>query len=278
MNPIVVLPCHKGDFESAKSLVAWMNELHPLGGGVMFQNDYSLLIAADAVDRNELVALAETAKKSFLHVFAIQINVPPNNQGWVKGSDYMFLKVAEWVKRYAKSPFLWMEPDAIPLKPGWRAVIFNEYANQPYRYMGAVVRQSSQPDMPKAHLNGNAVYPNDAIDTFGKIQAIYQGTQPFDIASAAEVVPATFNSPLFQSFWGTPDLPPIFVKDRKADAPQHHIDFEKFLRPDAVFFHRDKTHSLIPLLREKLNAPPVKTDLKLPNLTSQKPNPTVKTS
>jgi hypothetical protein len=249
MSILTVIPFHQGDLALVKSQIAWINELHE------GEPRYSLLLAADsAVPSSEIKAIADEARKSFAFVTGFQIMVPPNNQGWIKGSDFMFLRVARWVKENTKCAFLWMEPDAVPLKSGWLDDIQSEYSKTPYKYMGAIVRQNDQPLMPKAHLNGNAVYPNEAYEVFNAMNSVTMGTQAFDIAGASVCVPATKESPLFQSFWGTQELAPIFVKERTPESPKNHIVWDKFIRPDAVFFHRDKTHSLIPLLREKMAA------------------------
>lgn len=254
---LVVLPFHNGDKDKALALLRWINELeqytHPRA---LHKNGHCLLLAADGgVDRQTILAMAEVARETFSNVNGISINVPPTSQGWIKGSDWMFMKVAEHVKNNLKLPFLWMEPDAVPLKPFWLDEIADTYHGQPFKYLGAIVHQTGQPDLPADHLNGNAVYPTDVFDTFAKIPEIVMGSQAWDMAGAKAVVPASKNTPLFQSFWGQADLPPVFVKERNKDSKPNEIAFS-FIRGDAVYFHRDKTQSLIPILRERLQTKP----------------------
>jgi hypothetical protein len=56
---------------------------------------------------------------------------------------------------------------------------------------------------------------------------------------------------LIQCYYGTRELPPIFVAQRTEQSLINHIALD-YIKPEAVLFHRNKDQSLIPLLREKL--------------------------
>jgi hypothetical protein len=77
---------------------------------------------------------------------------------------------------------------------------------------------------------------------------VRSGQQAWDIGCAEAVVPKSADTKLIQHYWGLPELPPVFVKARDADSPKNFLTLD-FIKPEAVIFHRDKTHSLLPLLR-----------------------------
>lgn len=244
-NLTVVIPFHSGDLKLAQELISWIVEIG-------LYKSHSLLIAFDsAVAPQAAIEMAKQAKPRFNTVWAVPINVPPQRQGWIAGSDYMFLQIAKYIQQHTKFPFLWLEPDCIPLRQSWLADLSESYAMTPMRYMGTIIKQNTQPELPREHMTGCGIYPNNAFSEFDTLKPIVDGTMAFDLAGSVVVMGSVKDTKLIHSFWGQQDLAPVFVAKRVADSPKNHLELS-FLRPDAVLFHRDKTHSLIPLLRDKL--------------------------
>lgn len=246
MNPIlVVLPYHSGDIDLAKKLLEWIAELGSC-------KPHSLLLCADSkVPQEQMRALMEIAKPSFNQVKTMIATVPtpePNKQVWAP--NVMFLAAARQVKTNYRLDFLWLEPDAIPIYPGWLDDIAEEYWECPRRYMGSVIHQEGQSGLPNDYLNGVAVYPNDAISDFEKIEAVKNSTQAFDTGSAASIVPKALHTTSIKHYWGTKELPPVFVEARAPDAPKNHVTLD-LVPLEAAIFHRSKDGKLIELLRKR---------------------------
>jgi len=252
-NLIVVVPCHNGDFPLAEQLIAWIGELD---GKLPFP----ILIAVDqTVDMNRVVPLFEAAKAIFEHARAITLQIPAG--GWKPNA--MFLASSKYVMENYECPFLWLEPDCVPLKSGWLADINEAYQKTPLRFMGAVVEQSGQKGLPAKHLTGCSVYPNDAYVDFERIAEVNSGRAAWDIGGGEKIVTASQNTTLIQHFWGSQDKPPVFVETRTVDAPENHVMLD-FIKPNAVLFHRSKDGNLLAILRKNK---PKQTPPKTPSQT-----------
>lgn len=238
---LVVLPYHSGDFKIAKKLLDWISELGSC-------KPHSMLLCADsAVPQEQMRELMDIARPNFVRVTTMIVTVPAS-AAWKPNE--MFLAAARQVKETCKLPFLWLEADAIPIYAGWLDDIAEAYKECPARFMGSIIKQTGQVGLPAEYLNGVAVYPNDAIEIFEKIATIKDGTQAWDIGGASVVVPRSMNTPLIFHYYGTKELPPVFVAARASDAPKNHVmlDFVPFT---AAIFHRSKGGELIDLLRAR---------------------------
>jgi hypothetical protein len=187
----------------------------------------------------------------FEHVASIKARIPEKQQTWPQGPNLMFAAAARQVAECYRMPWLWFEPDAVPIKPGWLDGIAAAYWRCPKRFMGSLVPADNQPDMPPVHLAGCAVYPPDA---FAVMEQFTKGNVAFDIAAAGYTVPRAVNCPLMQHFWGQPDASPTFTTETQAPPNSVTLDF---IHPVSLMFHRTKDGSLIDLLREKANSRPM---------------------
>lgn len=238
-NLLVVIATHNGDFNLTEKLVEWIGELD----GLM---PFPVLFWVDReVDMNRVVPLFEKAKTIFSHARAVTAAIPATGHK----PNSMFLQAAKYVKENYGCPFLWLEPDCVPMKPNWLADISEAYQESPLRYMGAVIEQTGQKNLPAKHLTGCSVYPPDAYLDFSSIPDVNGGRQAWDIGGGERIVTASQHTNLIHHFWGQPDKPPIFVEARLPDSPENHVTLD-FVKPDAVLFHRCKDGGLIPLLRK----------------------------
>lgn len=258
---LVCISTHDGDFTNAENLIKWIGELE---GKLPFP---ALIVVDQTVAQERYVELFKQAREVFSHVRLITAQV--SQSGWKPNK--MFLVAAQYVRDNYSCPFLWLEPDCVPLKSGWLADINQAYHESPLRYMGAIIEQTGQKGLPPKHLTGCSVYPNDAVDTFDKMSSVTGGREAWDIAGGEKIATAAQNTPLIQHFWGEPTKWPVFVETRAADAPDNHVTLD-FLKPDAVLFHRCKMGDLIPILRNGRQnlvpaAPPTQIDStgKMPN-------------
>lgn len=135
---------------------------------------------------------------------------------------------------YKGEAFIWMEADAIPLKPNWRRELSDEYRRGKKEFM-----LSSDTAPPRDLVGGIGVYgPN----THWLIpERITQGG--WDGWMIKHLKPLIHFTPLIQHSYGRYEgsiaLPWRFPRD------------QKIIRPDAFIFHRDRHQELI--LKPKLN-------------------------
>lgn len=145
---LVVLPTYPGDFERAVELVAWYVEV---------PCDYSkhslLIVGSSELDPSNLFQLEAQAKLiGFKTVTTIQAKTEELG-GWPMAPNAMWRLAASWVRDNARTAWLWNEPDAIAIRPGWLDLIAAEYANCRKAFLGTIYEH------PFRHLNGTAVYP-----------------------------------------------------------------------------------------------------------------------
>jgi hypothetical protein len=235
---LVVLPFCKKDVDLAAQIIRWMAEINtPKAAAILLASD-------DEIASERVIEMAREAKTTFNFVKAMM--VPVTEGGWPPNK--MFLQVAYQIQDQYRWPFFWMEPDCVPLVPDWLEQLENVYGDCPKRFMGPLITQDKQPDLPKVHLTGCSIYPPDCYGIIENFQSVRSGQDAWDIGCAEAVVPKSADTKLIQHYWGLPELPPVFVKARDADSPKNFLTLD-FIKPEAVIFHRDKTHSLLPLLR-----------------------------
>jgi hypothetical protein len=243
MNPLIcLLPYCQKDAAQAERLLSWIAELdrhvpHPC-----------VLVADDAVDRETKVKLNGMAKDVFSFAETIIVKAPA-----VVGENYhvpaaaMFSAGARQVQECYKWPFLWLEPDCVPLKPGWMSQMAEAYAESPKRFMGAMI-ELDQPGVPKVHMAGVGIYPNNA---YGVLKPYCDGKAHWDMEMAGYVVPRGTNTPLLWHRWGQPKDPPTF-KAQKLETDGPNVGTLDMIPSEAVLFHRTKDSGLIDLLRGRL--------------------------
>lgn len=233
-----ILSVHAGDIQAAKRLAEWIALL----GGC---DQFDMVIVADAGTPFDQVAqLKALLDRTFASVVIVSTDKPV--KGWPTGSNANWSRAARWAKENGR-PFLYIEPDAIPLKPGWLAAINDEYAKGQWKYLGCIY-ECRQPFLPERIMSGIAVYPASAID---EIAPLPLTPRAWDIDAAAVMTgEAGSHTDLIKHFWGTAQLPPVFVETKLPTSPINAFGLN-WLHQDCVLFHRDKTHSLIKLLTRK---------------------------
>lgn len=241
---LLVIPYHKKDAILAKQLLNWMAELQPTG------YMHPCMLACDStVDREIQAEIFKLAKAQFISVDLLRIPVPLDRQGWIPGANFMFEKVAQTIQECVKLPWLWCEPDCVPLREGWLDGLANMYAAQSKRFMGAWV-DSKQAGLPSRYMEGCSIYDARAYD--GMKQFTSSSAVAFPIGAAGYTVMRSANTPLIQHFWGKPDLAPTFREVKGEGDPENTIPMG-WLRPDSLLFHRTKDGTLIDLLRTRRN-------------------------
>lgn len=210
----------------------------------------ALLLAADAnVDKDKVRLMADVGRECFQFVSSMLVRVPVTNQGWPMGANYMFMEVSKQVSECYKWPWLWLEPDAVPLKESWYNQLEHGYFESPRPFMGHVL-PSSTPNTPKHTMSGVAVYPQDA---YQRLKPFLAGSMAFDMQMADYVTRRCLNTPLIHHHFGTLESPPVF-RDKHLPADLPYIVTPAFINKEAVIFHRSKDGALIDILEGKWNS------------------------
>ena len=233
-----MLPAYKGDVDRLIDLLVWIRQL----GGC---KEHEAVIVADPdTPAGSIMAARDEASKSFKSV--VVVTSPDSVTGWPMGPNVLWLTAAKHAQERG-SHWLFLEPDAVLLKPGAIDTLDIHFRGHGTRYMGSLV-SCDVPGLPARHLAGVAVYPSDAwtelhasVEKWPRIA--------FDISTAEITVPQTFHSSLFQALWGEKDRPPRFAAQ---GVPHTEVFGLDYLRPEAVLFHRNKDGSLIRLLRQRM--------------------------
>lgn len=234
---LCVIPFFSGDVRQAKRLLAWIADL----GGCRGHD--CLLVADAATPWDDALECYDSAKASFDSV--VWASNERTVDGWIPGSNSLFRVAAEWAQRESRA-FLFLEPDAVPLKSGWLDTIASAYeiARHQTPFMGSLVYHQN-PEWPNPYLEGVAVYPFDA---WRRMEANFRTDLSWTRACAPAVVPLAVNSPLFQHLWGEVGNPPIFAE---RNVPGTNVFCLAQIKAEAALFHRQKDGSLIRLLRRQ---------------------------
>lgn len=249
INPLLVALafCEK-DLHLVKPLLAWIDELRRRDNILDNRLPHSILLSADSrVKREVLLDLKAYAQTIFRFAEGVIVNVPDERQSWPKGPNFMFHNTLQVVAERYKLPWLWLEPDCVPLKPGWLDQLAHEYALCPKKFMGTMATVALTPDLPQRHMSGVAIYPPDAFPIMKEACA---SDIAFDYASAEKVVGRNrvWETKLIFEIWGDHTNVPTF-RAFKAPGDKDHVIVPAAIPESAVLYHRSKDGTLINLLR-----------------------------
>lgn len=241
---LVVTATHSGDIAEAIRLYKWIKRL-----GLLKEHSCLLIIdPATPFDKSiELRVLAEEIFKTAL-LATLDVHV----EGWPDAPNQAFQKAAEIIsdsKTEWHRPFLWLEPDTVPMRPGWLDEIELVYEACGSRYMGHIY-QSEDRHRLAPYFSGIAVYPPDCAS-----ELVFKSNQAWDVVNADLILGLAHNTPLIHHRWGTPDRPPEFVEGEwSGSVPPFPIPFG-WLPKECALFHRDKSGSLMRILEKRLGLP-----------------------
>lgn len=234
----VVIPFHNGDAHLAIDLVKWIGQLGGIGDG-------QLLIICDSLTKPEHIdALHKASEYANRNVSSGGFPTV----GWPQGSNALFAFALNRSDILKPAPWLWLEPDAIPLKRGWLDAIRKEYAACGKRYMGNVY-VCDNPQLPNRLMSGIGVYPADAKE---ELEHFTTTQYAWDVEAARFLVENCAHTKLIHHFWGIMGMPPTFAAARTPESPPNTFTLES-IHKDAVIFHRNKDGTLLELLK-RLNS------------------------
>lgn len=218
--------CSK-DEGTAIRLARWIAELGETSRHDLFLG-YSSDITPDAV--------ADILRPHFRNIGGIRID----EQGfsYPASANWMWTTCARTIGTTLNEPWLWMEPDAVPMVPEWMDRIEDEYkASGKAFLLNKVVTPT------RSHNSGVGVYPGRVVNYTDRLWQVHN--TPWDVFFAEDFTPHTHHTKLihdkFFEVWDDPKSgSPVFP------AQESLLKIE----PEAVLFHRCKDSTLMDRIRE----------------------------
>lgn len=246
MIPVVLALCTR-DQGQALSLLNWIGEMG------MNHTKLFILCSHDC----KVSELMEAGKKGFADVVHIP-DVELVNSNWheeghhvksAAGPNSLFRQAAWRFYLKEKTPWLFLEPDAIPCHRNWLRDISDEYdmaLSKGKCFLGFEVKRDTHPGDVGHHMSGIGVYPFDVPQKAHT--SISSGDTAFDIEGASKIVPQMHPSRIIMHRY----RPPAFGSQ---------ADFEERVPAHLAIYHACKDGSIYPFLRNRLgitsSAPPI---------------------
>lgn len=242
---LVVLPFTESDRNLALTLLGWIGTLGR-------QSEHSCLLIADVRQpMDQIRQVATRAALVFKRVDYVSTPFALPNETWPFGANWMFETALRTIStRKSITPFLWLEPDVVPMRRGWLEEIERTYFESEKPFMGQIVFPRKK-GLPDRMLSGVAVYPADAHVRLLSRVVQQKMKKAFDVFTSDISVPHTWPTRLIWNFHGEPGLPPTFVSLKTPGSPRNAITPDRIPKSTALY-HRCKDGSLIQLLRKTL--------------------------
>ena len=212
---IVAISYHDGDLPLMRR---WSNHVCQLG----LYKEHKLVLVP--IRKSTTEGVLEPLKACFGEVI-----IEPCDHahgGWPQSCNMAFESVGWLASSTLKQPFLWMEPDAIPLKASWVDDIENAYNAARKPFMGALVEIAGIMPNGVNHMSGVGVYH---WDLHRLAPSIFNNEKTaWDIASASNVIHQMHETKLIQHDWV-----PTAKWRRDVVTPD-------LVNPLAVIYHPDK--------------------------------------
>lgn len=227
MNLITVISCHNSDCIRAERLIDQIFALNRKE-----QKGCVFLIFAPSVPQENRDKVRISAEVTFKSVIILNAAIPKEieNKASVASSHLpitanLMSQAADYIHKHCHLPWLWLEPDSLPVKEGWMEKIAETYASQPMRYMASHLKVQDG-DKERFFISRMGVYPNDAANDFKKATEIGDSIEGYVFGMSSKCR-------LFQQI-----------------SIQSPDDVSK-LRPDVVLAHSDKRAILVDVVVEK---------------------------
>jgi hypothetical protein len=225
--PCYLAPDQQGPFDCQELGIKWL--------------DWVAEFSADTIRKYELVVLVRP-----------QMRLPDSVSAWGKvtrfaensfiaqyplGPNIVFRQVL-WLQYHNKiqGPFLWCEPDCVPVKKDWLDLIAAAYVSGGKPFMGNVVEvfanQNTRTRVPR-HMTGNAVYPDKAYLHAPKLMEAH-GT-PWDVLAAEQILPKMHVTDLIQHEFRAPEIRTL-------------NELNTIIKPNTALYHSDKFAAIARLL------------------------------
>lgn len=191
---------------------------------------YLLLAWAADVHGEYRAKIKISAELAFETVSELSLARQGNIQNKVEQISSAFRQVAAHVQSHFRFPWLWLEPDCVPLKSGWIEALADAYDSQPKRYCGSIL--GSQDGKKLLGMARVGIYHPAAFSELDKF--CNDPNVGFEFVAGGHVVERCTKTKLIQQFSITDDA-----------------SLSK-IRPDAVLLHGDKWGKVIAMKSREL--------------------------
>jgi hypothetical protein len=246
----LVFAYHKGDaplaLESAKAIAA--QGINPGHGA--------------SICCIEGTPLIEEIRSELLKAFGVvqRIVATDGFDGWPLGPNQMFSDAA--VQRYSGGiPWMFWEPDCVPMKPRWMDSLYEQYKRKP-SILGHIYEASIGTNGKGVNnmVVGAAIYPHNFLDycplarNLSQYNLNYKNSgvlpQPWDVYCRYEFLKIARDTPLIRTYWKSVNYQEkdgrvvFFAEDPEAQAIQNVTCPDRTLSPEALVVHGCKDGSL----------------------------------
>lgn len=216
---IVVLPFYSGDEPLAYKNICWMQTMD----GTI---DADCVLVYDYQTKPERVAAV--AEKLFRKVHLYTYKPPPIRK-WPNASNWVFQHTV-WHMTQFKQPWLWIESDCVPLKPGWYQTVKECHEKGGKPFTGHWNERTKV-------WNGVSVYPHNTQE-YGQRLMLVQNN-PWDVSASKDIYPhLNVANHVFQHIWHDEQTGQAWTFPDMATV-------KKVIRNGCVLYHRCKDGSLI---------------------------------
>ena len=243
---LIVLPISSADSELAASFVEALQVCGPYKG-------HSLLVVSRPSDGKHSVDLINNVNRNCkfdsasLHWFE-----EDGPKGWPLGPNFYWTETIRHLQKENNSlPWLWMELDCTPLKPGWADALEEEYLKCETPFLG-MAGWSGEP--PVKHLVGVAVYPPQVSDHSKLYSEVPSSSIAFDVVCQDEFAPKSTESRLMQHGFRTGNYRQISergMRGKHLNGPPGGRQYDQPVREEAVLHHGCEDGSLAQLVSEQ---------------------------
>lgn len=213
---ITVIPFHSEDAARAErllDLIYWQSG--------KAQSGTCLLVHSPDVHQELQIKVRLTAEMCFSSVDMMRAELPTGLPR-VGSINFMFKSASQYVRDCYKEPWLWLEPDCVPMVRNWQVILSEAYDAQPRRYMGRFMQGKAVRFMSRV-----GVYPTSASTD---LAPWLDGETPFE--RSASILPRCHNTAMFHVAKYDPNIP---------------------IPETAVIVNGDRTGALVELLIEKVD-------------------------
>lgn len=223
--------------------------------------DYPALIAHERGD--DIATLEDLCRRYFITTDVFTYDRWTGDPSWPHPQNYAWQTIARHIEsKRPNLPWLWWEPDAIPLKPGWLQTLYTAYTQGDRPFAGPVATQ-----LGNTYIAGVSIYPPN-ISAYCNI-ALLTRTQPWDIVASTRDGTIRKAHDLSALIHHTP-----LVTNTCFSCTD---DITREIPESAVLFHKCKDGSLLDVLQGRItdiSTPrPATTYNTTPSFTEQTPWP-----
>jgi len=224
-NMLVVLGLTAGESGMAEKLCDWMSLLSG-----KLENRH-ILICSDANVHEEVRVKTRISAESAFETVDTFLADPISSDSEIVRMNHLFKGVSSHILNNYKSPWIWIEPDCVPIVSNWVDALETAYESQCKRFLGSHMKFIGTENV---SLSKVAVYP---VGAYRDIAPYCDGSTLFNKLAAKELVSKSTKTLLIQQM----DY-------------NHETDFGK-IRPSSVLLCADKSGELIKSYRAQNQKP-----------------------